>query len=256
MWIQEKFKNNKFFSRKGIIEQVSIPNVKSIENMKVDIKVNAKKVTLDIIEGKNALLISDEVGFNGTVTYDILFLENAFLMVLKKGTIFVKDSNGKIYSYNAKNKLDIFEGEIKSICWKSYKDLKDYCLSIVKGRYNTDGYRITEDYLNNMIVRVNSYFYPHDNNLFSFKVTDLDTSLACGKFVFEKKEKAAYVDRGYVDYEEDLLKRNKKEKSSKRYSDMNNYDSDDDIPDYDEEESSLHEIEVYDEYSSEDSENY
>lgn len=254
MWIQEKYKKLKSYSKKGIIKKIDLNISDKSVSSKADLKVLAKKSAIEVVDGKNTVIVSDEIGFNGSVVYDILFAEDVFIMVLKKGTVYLKDKNEKIYSLNAKNKLDDFSGDKKSIEWKDREGLLEYCFTLIKGYYNTDGKIQTEEYLYNMIMSVNSSFYPHENRLFNFKISDHDYSPACGKFNFEKKEKAAYVDRGFVDYEDDLLKTPKRKKKED-YSDS--YEVDDDIPDYEEEEeSNLHEIEVYEEYVDEDSEDY
>ena len=258
MLVNSKFSKCKTYEKRGIITKVKVPVGKDIVDKKYDIKVVSKNKDIEIVDGKGTLVITDEIGFSGTVSYEILFAKDVFIISLKKGNLYARDKNGSIVVINAKNKISDFNGEERSIIWKTYNQLYDLCLLATRKMYNLSLKTEAMQYVNNAILKVSSYFHPNMGMLFQLKVDNFDIAPALGKFKFEKKDPIVSNNRSYIDYEEDLKgKKAKKNNKYDKYDSGAAYDKDEayDEDVYDEE-SDLHEITMYGDTESEDSEDY
>ena len=188
MWVQSKFEKKKKFERNGVIKCVNVPVGKSIIDKRYNLKVSKKQKSIDIVDGTNSIIITDEIGISNLVEFSILFIKDAMLFVLHKGVLYVKDKNENIMVVNNKGKVTDFSGDSSVIVWKNRSQMLDYSISVVGGKYHLDSRLEKIHYLDNIILKVTSYFRVNNGNLFGFSVTNLNTDLGLNEFNFVVKE--------------------------------------------------------------------
>lgn len=268
MWIQSKFKRSKSLKRDGIISEIKVPSVAGAIDKKYDLRVSKKG--MEIVEGKNSIIISDEIGFHNSSEFDIVFTYDCFVLQLKKGTVYVREDE-KIKEIVGKKVPVDFNGKDGYICWKSRKELFDLCNILMKNHYNLSNSSDLRTYANNVIFKVSASYTPENHSLFCLKVVDYDTSIALDKVEFKKYEKVVTVPHDYVDYEADVLKKGRGRKKQSDCTTEEEYDgyTGDNLSDtYDNgvyndsdesedlSESNMHEVDIFKEYASEEEEDF
>lgn len=265
MLLQDKFIKRKKFKRDGVLKTLVLPtdSVKVLSDKKYTVKIDDKTKSLKCVAGKYPYVITDSVGICEKCTFSLFFVEDAMVINLKKGYLYLQQNDGTILLIDSKNKVVTYEGDREEISWRPLKDMITICNNLVKGRFRLEIPVIIDRYRNNLLFEMTAYFHHNEGNLFSLKFGDLDYSLGNNEFEFEvlEKKESNVEQKPYVDMET-----KKKAKYNSNNFDFNDedeeelqeiddmlYDSDEDnFDDIDELPSHMHEVDIFAEYSEDD----
>lgn len=263
MLVQEKFKRKKSFSHTGILPSLSVPTG-AVGGKKFDLQLDGKSNTMKLGDGKSTFVISDVIGISELSEIVLFFLDDAMVLELVKGYIYVPKEDGTVDVINAKNKITNMIDVGDKVIWKSKTDILEYCIPYVKHKFNLTIPNDVMNYTNNLMFYIKLSYYVKENCLFSISFPDIFYGLGVGKFKFEVKE-APMVEKKVVlqtevkEEEEYVLKSDEYEDSisykDKRYNDRySNYDSDDYFyPDDDDVlPPNMHEVDIFSDYETED----
>lgn len=263
MWLNKGCKNLKEIKRDGLVTSIVLPTDSDILDKKYGLKISKRDKKIRFDKGKDVYIITDKIGINELCEFSVFFMSNFMVIELQKGFIYLKDENDVVYRINNKNKIDkIDDDSVQSIWWKDSKEISEYCKRITKSKFNLIRNEDVLNYFNNLIFTINSYFSASEGNLFIFKFLDFYYDLGLEKFNYEVKEKVEvkvevpeYKTKSFQEdkYVKDLeFKANAKinVKSSKTLSDEEDENDDVEIlPIH------MHEIDIFNDYLSEDEEN-
>lgn len=247
MWIQDKYININKYKRDGVLSYLTLP--KSTKVREELYKLNIKSKSLDFVKGKDVYIISDEIGISENVSFSYFFVNDFLCIKLIKGNLYVKDENNKVFSINNKNKIVEYTSDIKYIEWKTKSEFEDFSNFFTKNKYNLISEIDKRSYVNNLLFIVETEYKYNVNKLFNFKLKEIKESIG-GSFEFVVKEKVEEKPSTYniLLNEDKYLYEEEKKKESKKFSLYP--DEDEDIDEYDEISSNLHEIDLFKEYSS------
>ena len=249
MWVQEKFLVNKKFKRIGKLATLTLPkDVKFKENL---YKLNIKAKSLDFVKGNHMFIISDEIGISDKAEFELFFMEDCMCFRLIKGLLYVRDSEGKVFSINTKHKIVEYCQSLDKIIWKNMSNLKTFVEYVLESKYHLSSFGDKKQYMHNLLFTVVSEYNPYDCKLFTIRFTNLSEEIG-GSFNFEIKEKKETVfvgaPVGSEDKENDLYSQEQvitKSKKNIRYDEDEDLDDDmDGLPD------SMHEISIFNYYTS------
>lgn len=265
MLLQDKFIKRKKFKREGVLKSFALPtdSVKTLSDKKYTIKIDDKTKSLKCVVGKYPYVIADSIGVCEKSTFSLFFVEDAMVINLKKGYLYLQQNDGTVLLLDAKNKVVKYEGNKEEISWRPMNDMITICNNLVKSKFRVEVPAVIDRYRNNLIFEMTVYFRHNEGNLFSLKFGELDYTLGNKEFdfeVFEKKETVVDT-KSYVDVET-----KKKSKANVNNFDFNDedeeelqeiddmlYDSEDDnFDDIDELPSHMHEVDIFAEYSEDD----
>ena len=264
MLVQEKFKKKKSFSHTGILSSLSVPTGATVGGKKFDLQLDGKSNTMKLGDGKSTFVISDVIGISELSEIVLFFLDDAMILELVKGYIYVPREDGTVDVINAKNKISNIEDIGDKVIWKSKSDILEYCLPLVKHKFNLVYPTEVMEYTNNLMFYIKLSYYAKENCLFSVSFPDMFYGLGVGKFKFEVKEAPIVEKRenGQIETpeEEEYISNSDKYEDSisykdKKYNDRySNYDSDDYFyPDDDDIlPPSMHEVDIFNDYESDD----
>lgn len=242
MWIQGKYGSLKKFTRGGKLISLTLPKDTKISQNLYSLNVKAK--SLDFIKGKDTYILSDEIGIADDVEFSFFFLDEILCIQLNKGFLYLKETNGTISSINQKHKIQSSTLKEGKIIWKSLNDLKVFANYVIKDKYNLISEADIKNYRNNLMFTVKSSFESNQGNLFTLKFLKISEEIG-GSFNFEIKEKIEKKISAPIDVKENNLYEDKTYKKSKKY---NEYDEFEDSEDSDEVSSSMHEIDIFNDY--------
>lgn len=257
MWIQDKFNDSQKLKRAGKLTSLSLP--KGTKIREGAFKLNIKPKSLEFVKGNNAYIISDEIGIAEDVSFSFFFLDDCLCACVTEGLMYVRDSEGTTYSISHKNKVNKSDNKIDRIIWKSVTEMHDYTKYVTMAKYNLVSTREIKDYEDNLLYSAKASFVPAQGNLFTIKFNEISEAIG-GSFKFIVKEKIEVVvktdvkslpeDDKYLYAEEDSykVKRGKKptkySMSDEKSDDMDDYDEVDDLT------GSMHEINIFNDYTS------
>jgi hypothetical protein len=252
MWIQPKYASLTKSKRKGKLGVLTLPKVPKGSSL-VDsaFKLNIKPKSLDFVKGNNAYILSDEIGICDKTQFSFFFTDDFMCICVLKGLVYVKDEKGAIYSINQKNKIVEYEANPERIIWKSMSDLHVFVNYVMQSKYNLIKEVDKRNYANNLLFSVEAEYVYSNSKLFTIRFTELSEVIG-GSFNFEIKEKIEeVVSKPFVEDEKDIYTDNSKEYTkSKKYSMYDMGDDDEDYDDVDELSGSMHEISIFNDYSS------
>lgn len=246
MWLQEKYKGVKKFTRTGKLTSLTLPkDTKMLQSL---YELNIKSKSIDFIKGKDTYLITDEIGIADDVEFTFFFNADCLCIKLNKGVLYVKEEDGTVNSVGMKHKIHTSTLKADKIIWKTIEDLKVFANYVVKSKYNLTSDMDVNHYRNNLLFGVKTSFEPSQGNLFTIKFTKISEEIG-GSFKFEVKEKIEIPvnsNVSFVDLKENNLYEDKIGKSSQGYDSYN--DDYDDSDDSNELSSSMHEIDIFNDY--------
>lgn len=265
MLLQDKFVKRKKFKREGVLKTFILPtdSVKVLGDKKYSVKIDEKTKSLKCVGGKYPYVITDSIGICEKSTFSLFFVEDAMVINLKKGYLYLKQSDGKILLVDSKNKVITYEGDNAEISWRPLSDMVTICNNMVKGKFRVESPVIIDRYRNNLIFEMTCYYHHNEGNLFSLKFGDLDYTLGNEEFDFEVFEKKETVVESKPFIEKEFKKKGKDNVNNFDFNDEDEeelqeiddmlYDSEDDnFDDIDELPSHMHEIDIFAEYSEDD----
>ncbi len=258
MWIQEKFEEGQKLKRSGKLTSLTLPKGAKLKESAY--KLNIKPKSLDFVKGNNAYIISDEIGISDEVSFSFFFLDDCMCVCVTEGLLYVRNTDGTIYSINHKNKMVKSDSKVDKIIWKSMTEMRDYTKYITQGRYNLVQMKDISEYENNLLYSAKSNFVPAQGNLFTIRFPEISEALG-GSFkfvVYEKVNKEVKTDpKAFNDVDEDKylyaeedsykVKRGKKPTKYSMSDDKEDMDDFDDVEDLT---GSMHEINIFNDYTS------
>lgn len=188
MWIQKKFKNCKKYERNGVIAVVKMPKCTDFNNRNFNLKISKKSKEINIVDGTNSIVITDEIGIGNKVHFSLLFIKEAMVVIINKGNLYVRDENGKIFIINNKGIICDYTGDCSDIIWKNREYFIDSLGIIVGSKYNLVKRVEKLQYINNLIFSLSAYFKFYNNSLFGLSVLNMNTAIGLNEFKFIVKE--------------------------------------------------------------------
>ena len=265
MLLQDKFVKRKKFKRGGVLKTFNLPidSVKVLSDKKYSVKIDAKTKSLKCVSGKYPYVITDSIGICEKSTFSLFFVEDAMVINLKKGYLYLQQSDGEILLLDSKNKVIVYEGDKEEISWRPLSDMITICNNLVKSKFRVDNPALIDKYRNNLIFEMICYFHHNEGNLFSLKFGDLDYTLGNEEFNFEVFEKKDIVVESKPFEEKEFKKKSKENINNFDFNDEDEeelqeiddmlYDAEDDnFDDMDELPSHMHEVDIFAEYSEDD----
>ena len=248
MWIQEKYKGVKKFTRKGKLASLSLPKDAKLSQSSYELNIKAK--SMDFIKGKDTYILTDEIGIADDVELTFFFNIEGLCIKLNKGTLYVKEADGTVSSVSMKNKIQTSTLKADKITWKTVDDLIVFANYVIKSKYNLISEMDVRQYRSNLLFTMKTSFEPAQGNLFTVRFTKISEEIG-GSFNFDVKEKIEKpVVTSYIDPKENNLYEDKVGKHSKHSNDYDDSFEDgyDDSEDTDELTSSMHEIDIFNDY--------
>lgn len=242
MWVQKKFCDLSVSQRKGFLNTLSLPKDNKDISKLYNLRIKAK--SLDFVKGKSFYIITDNIGFCDNTEYSLFFTDDFMVIEVKKGRVYVKDIEDKIFSIDSKNKVSLYESNKDKIIWKSKDEMLNYCFYFAGLKYNLESVMEKKEYVSNLFFILKSSFYLNENSLFTIQPLKYKEDLG-GKFKFVVKEKKVVEPQTIPDYEDKMEK--ELAGKSKDYYDMDDL-ADDDMDDFEDMPLSLHEIDIFKDY--------
>ena len=156
----------------------------------IKLSLDVDNETLSVVgckENKNEItFLTDRIGVSTELDLDVTYIDKETAVVtLKKGTAVLEHPDD--FAFGISSKGDLIKPS-KRFLWVDISTLYEVCCSSVRMRFNPPRIKIENYVMNAMFsIHVTASTVAGDNTR-TYKVTNIYTTLACGKFEFETFE--------------------------------------------------------------------
>lgn len=171
----------------AIIKDIDLdPEILNDGTGHIMLSLDADKETLSLVgckANKNELtFLADSIGLQGELDIDVVFVDkDTAVITLKKGTAILKHPDN--FAFGISNKGDLVKPS-KRFLWIDVATLFEVCRTSVRIRFNPPSVKIDNYVMNAMFSVHLTANATGGENLRTYKVTNIYTTLACGKFEF------------------------------------------------------------------------
>lgn len=267
MWIQEDIQKKKKFKRMGLLKTFVLPKLADLEGKKNNIKINVKTKSIEVVSGKHVYALTNEFGVSELSEFSLFFIDGYVVVELQKGCLYLKEGSDRIVVLDSKNHKSEYLNDRDKIYWKTSSELLNYCRSMTAHKFNLENEKEIASYTSNLIFTFKSSYDLNQGKLYTLKLEDYYYDLGIDKFKYEKKEKV--VETKIIDIkekspfkeEEDLSETTEVEKLKaikKRNTKALSDSVDEDDEDIEEIEMLpyMHEVDIFNDYTSETPDNF
>ncbi len=246
MWIQNGYTEVKKFDRAGILSSLILPKDSKKDNNLYKLAIKSKN--LELVKGSDTYILSNEIGIQDTADFTFFFLNDLLCVKLEKGSLFVKDTDGEIYSINNKHKMTKLTIKEDKLIWKSLNDFIDLTNCMIKDKYNVYSPIELSNYRNNLIFSVRSSYSVTQSCLFTIKFLNISEKIG-GSFEFKVYEGRKPINTDHFEIPDEMSANSKAYNKSYSSEGVENEDDDDDADDVNAIINNIHEVDIFSEWN-------
>ena len=263
MYIMEQYARKRKFKRDGLLSSLTLPKGVKLEKSKNDIKINVKLKSIDIIVGKHSYALTNKFGVSELSEFTLFFMNDFMVIELQKGYLYLEEGD-KIFVLDTKSNIKEFQGDLCRVHWETFDTILKYCKEFTANKYHLIKNEDIKNYVSNLLYTFKSSYEYNNSKLYTLKLVEMYCDLGIDIFNYEVKEdkkvdknsevkvKSNFKEEAYInELERNALIRVKKNKNL-----SDSEESDDDFEDIEVLPSHMHEIDIFNEYTSETSEDY